>query len=50
MTEGEPVGTSEDTGDDAVGLVDKELLYTALESKTVKEGGESSWTPTRRWC
>lgn len=44
VTEGEPVGTSEDTGDDAVGLVDKELLYTALESKTVKEGGESSWT------
>ncbi|CAN3700633.1 hypothetical protein MMX123_00621 [Microbacterium sp. MM2322] len=44
VAEGEPVKTSEDTGDDAVGLVDQELLYTALESAAVKEGGESSWT------
>lgn len=44
VAEGDEVKTSEDTGANAVGLVDKELLYTALESKTVKEGGESSWT------
>ncbi|MCJ1708882.1 hypothetical protein [Microbacterium sp. VKM Ac-2923] len=44
VAEGEEVKTSEDTGDDAVGLVDQELLYTALESAAVKEGGESSWT------
>lgn len=44
VAEGEPVGTSEDTGEDAVGLVDKELLYTSLDSAAVKEGGESSWT------
>jgi hypothetical protein len=44
VAEGEAVATSEDTGDDAVGLVDQELLYTALDSVTVKESGESSWT------
>lgn len=44
VAEGEEVKTSEDTGDDAVGLVDQELLYTALDSAAVKEGGESSWT------
>jgi hypothetical protein len=44
VSEGEQVKTSEDTGDDAVGLIDQELLYTALDSAAVKEGGESSWT------
>jgi hypothetical protein len=44
VAEGEEVMTSEDTGDDAVGLVDQELLYTALDSAAVKDSGESSWT------
>ncbi|MDQ1123570.1 hypothetical protein [Microbacterium trichothecenolyticum] len=44
VAEGEAVATSEDTGEDAVGLVDQELLYTALESAAVKQSGESSWT------
>ncbi|MEV7827134.1 hypothetical protein [Microbacterium enclense] len=41
---GDTVGTAEDSGTNAVGLVDKELLYTALDSAAVREGGESSWT------
>ncbi|MCJ1709472.1 hypothetical protein [Microbacterium sp. VKM Ac-2923] len=44
VAEGEAVGTSEDTGVDAVGLVDKELLFATTESADVKQGGESSWT------
>lgn len=44
VAEGDPVDTSKDTGEDAVGLVDQELLYTALDSAAVKEGGETSWT------
>ncbi|WP_285136840.1 hypothetical protein [Microbacterium sp. lyk4-40-TSB-66] len=44
VAEGEPVGTSEDTGADAVGLVDQELLYLTVDSTDVRADGESSWT------
>ncbi len=46
VAEGDAVGTSEDAGANAVGLVDKELLYGALESAAVKAGGETSWAAT----
>ncbi|MGN7187688.1 hypothetical protein [Microbacterium enclense] len=44
VLEGDKVDTAEDTGADAVGLVDKELLYAAFESAAVKAEGETSWT------
>ncbi|MDQ1082096.1 MULTISPECIES: hypothetical protein [Microbacterium] len=41
---GDEVGTSLDSGPNAVGLVGQELLYASLESATVRESGETSWT------
>ncbi|ROQ58912.1 hypothetical protein EDF36_2365 [Rathayibacter sp. PhB152] len=42
VTEGDPVDTVLDEGDDAVGLVDQELLALALDSGAVAE--EGAWT------
>lgn len=44
VSEGDTVGTVEDIGANAVGLVDQELLYTAIDSASAKEDGKSSWT------
>lgn len=43
---GDQVDTVEDTGPNAVGLVDQELLYGAFDSASVVEAGGTAWSAT----
>lgn len=44
VLEGDQVDTVEDTGPNAVGLVDQELLYGAFDSAALVEAGGTSWS------
>lgn len=46
VIEGAQVDTVEDTGPNAVGLVDQELLYGAWDSAAIVEAGGTSWSAT----
>lgn len=46
VIEGDKVDTVEDTGPNAVGLVDKELLYAAFDSAALVDAGGTSWSAT----
>ncbi|MCM3615105.1 hypothetical protein M3672_11745 [Microbacterium enclense] len=44
VLEGDQVDTVEDSGPNAVGLVDQELLYGAFDSAALVDAGGTSWT------